>query len=160
MPFSSFWAFMALLLGARTLLGAPGISIRSILTSSKKLLGAQGIATRNKKLLGAPGLTTRSKKPKLGLGGSVEIEAVRFVQLSHTTTGRSFAVGTRKMTFQSLPRKSNGILAPLVAMPFAPSSFLLPVAMPGAPSSILAPSCLGFMFACLAILVSFPGLCW
>ena len=38
------------LLGARTLLGAPGIATRS-----------KGIATRNKKLLGAPGLTTRSK---------------------------------------------------------------------------------------------------
>ena len=35
--------------GARTLLGAPGISTRSILTTSnKKLLGAKGIATRSK----------------------------------------------------------------------------------------------------------------
>ena len=35
------------ILGARTLLGAPGLTTRS-----KKLLGAKGIATRNKKLLG------------------------------------------------------------------------------------------------------------
>ena len=35
-------------LGARTLLGAPG------LTRNKKLLGAPGITTRSKKLLGNP----------------------------------------------------------------------------------------------------------
>ena len=36
--------------GARTLLGAPG------LTSNKKLLGTKGIATSNKKLLGTSAL--------------------------------------------------------------------------------------------------------
>ena len=36
---------LAVLLGARTLLGAPGLTTRN-----KKLLGAKGIATRNKKL--------------------------------------------------------------------------------------------------------------
>ena len=34
-------------------------------------------------------------------------------------------------------RKEDEILEPLVAMPFAPSSFLLPVVRPGAPSSFL-----------------------
>ena len=43
------------LLGARMLLGAPGLT-----TSNKKLLGAPGSTTSNKKLLGAPG-ATRSK---------------------------------------------------------------------------------------------------
>ena len=44
-------------MGARMLLGAPGLTTRS-----KKLLGAPGPTTRNKKLLGAPGPTTRNKK--------------------------------------------------------------------------------------------------
>ena len=72
---------LALLLGARTLLGAPGIATSSNLTArNKKLLGAPGLllgartllgapgiatssihTTRNMKLLGAPGLTTISK---------------------------------------------------------------------------------------------------
>ena len=57
----SIKALLALLLGARTLLGAPGIATRSILaTSNKKLLGAPGLTTRSKKLLGAPGIATRS----------------------------------------------------------------------------------------------------
>ena len=34
---------------------------RSILLGARTLLGAPGIATSSKKLLGAPGLTTRSK---------------------------------------------------------------------------------------------------
>ena len=33
----------------------------NIVLGARTLLGAPGIATRNKKLLGAPGLTTRSK---------------------------------------------------------------------------------------------------
>ena len=64
-------------LGARTLLGAPGIATRSkkllvarcLTSSSKKLLGAKGISTRSppglstrsKKLVGAKGVATRSK---------------------------------------------------------------------------------------------------
>ena len=52
----SYWGLLALLLGARTLLGAPGIATRSILTTSnKKLIGTPGIAPRSI-------LTTSSKK--------------------------------------------------------------------------------------------------
>ena len=40
--------YASLLLGARTLLGAPGRTTRN-----NKLLGAPGITTRSKKLLGA-----------------------------------------------------------------------------------------------------------
>ena len=54
-------AILASLLGARTLLGAPGLTTRS-----KKLLRAKGIATRSKKLLGAPGIATRSKDATRG----------------------------------------------------------------------------------------------
>ena len=68
--------FLALLLGAWTLLGAKGIATRSndaimgflaLLLGAWTLLGTKCIAssnkcltTSNKKLLGAPGLTTRS----------------------------------------------------------------------------------------------------
>ena len=44
----SYQGLLPLLLGARTLLGAPGIATRN-----KKLLGAPALTTRNKKLLGA-----------------------------------------------------------------------------------------------------------
>ena len=57
LTFSLSLSLSALLLGARTLLGAPGRTTRN-----KKLLGAPGRTTRNKKLLGAPGRTTRNKK--------------------------------------------------------------------------------------------------
>ena len=58
------------LLGARTVLGPPGLATRSkkllgapgLTPRSKKLLRAGGLTTRSKKLLGAPGLTTGSKK--------------------------------------------------------------------------------------------------
>ena len=65
---------MALLLGARTLLGAPGLTTRNkkllgahvLTTRARTLLGTPGHTTRNKKLLGAPGLTTRSKDATRG----------------------------------------------------------------------------------------------
>ena len=54
---------LALLLGARTLLGAPGLTTRSKDATN----GAPGLTTRSKDATnGAPGLTTRSKDATRG----------------------------------------------------------------------------------------------
>ena len=54
------------LLGARTLLGAPGIATRS----KDATIGAPGIATRSKDAtIGAPGIATRSKDATIGAPG-------------------------------------------------------------------------------------------
>ena len=51
------WILLALLLGARTLLGAKGIATRS----DRTLLGAPGLTTRSKDATnGAPGIAARS----------------------------------------------------------------------------------------------------
>ena len=65
---------MALLLGARTLLGALGLTTsnkklleqRASLLGARTLLGALGLTTSNKKLLGAKGVATRSKDATRG----------------------------------------------------------------------------------------------
>ena len=57
----SYYGLLALLLGARTLLGAPGLTTRS-----KDATRGSWHPTKNKKLLGAPGLTTRSKDATRG----------------------------------------------------------------------------------------------
>ena len=64
-----------MVLGARTLLVAPGIGIT---TRSKKLIGTKSIATRKKKLLvartllGALGIATRSKDATSSKGHSTQ----------------------------------------------------------------------------------------
>ena len=56
-----------LVLGARTLLGAPGLTTRNKkLLGARTLLRAPGLTTRNKKLLGAKGIATRSKDATRG----------------------------------------------------------------------------------------------
>ena len=62
-------------IGARTLLGAPGLTTRSILTTSNKtLLGAPGIATRSDRTL----LRSRSI---CSIIGPVSVEAETAVQV-------------------------------------------------------------------------------
>ena len=61
---------LALLLGARTLLGAPGLTTSNkkllSLLGARMLLGAPGLTTSNKKLLGAPGIATWSRDATRG----------------------------------------------------------------------------------------------
>ena len=62
---------LALLLGARSLLGAPGLTTRNkklvgALLGARTLLGAPGRTFSNKKLLQPPGIATRSKDATRG----------------------------------------------------------------------------------------------
>ena len=59
---------LALLLGARTLLGAKGIATRSKDATSNKCHASSNkcLTSSNKKLLGAPGIATRSKDATRG----------------------------------------------------------------------------------------------
>ena len=86
---------LALLLGTKKLLGAPGLTTRNkkllgllaSLLGARTLLGAPGLATRNKKLLGAPGLTTRNKK-LLGLLASLLGARTLLGAPGHTTRNK------------------------------------------------------------------------
>ena len=146
---------LALLLGARTLLRAPGIATRSILTTSnKKLLGAPGLTTSNKCL------TSSNKK----LLGARHLTTNRFILVTHLSrlgghqgathargcanVGRRLVGGKQRLCneWRLSGHCTSGILL-LVAMPFAPSNFLFLVVRPGATTSVLAHGSDAFVIA-------------
>ena len=64
----------------------------SLLLGARTLLGAPGLTTRNKKLLGAPGIATRSKDATRGSQGSLSIPNIQSILTSskHSDNTRAF----------------------------------------------------------------------